>query len=37
MGSSTKALSWNVMGLNTIIKRGNVKWVLQSDIAIVQE
>jgi len=29
MGTCIKVISWNVRGLNCLIKRGDVKWVLR--------
>jgi len=40
MGTHVKIISWNVRGLNCLVKRGDVKWVLRRfacDVAILQE
>ena len=40
MGTYVNIISWNVRGLNCLVKRGDVKWVLRRfacDVAILQE
>jgi len=40
MGENIRIISWNVRGLNSPNKRGDVRWVLRNfcyDIAVFQE